>query len=99
MVAISLFQLSREMKLSFLSCWQINGQCDGEKWAKSDILSTVLSPGDNVVHAIRSLSSVLDDLQRYVDAVVAGEVAAPSREVGIAISEALTLFSNRCFVF
>jgi len=87
------------MKLSFLSCWQINGQCDGEKWAKSDILSTVLSPGDNVVHAIRSLSSVLDDLQRYVDAVVAGEVAAPSREVGIAISEALTLFSNRCFVF
>ena len=47
-----------------------------------------------MTHAIEALSSELAAIQKYVDAVVEGKVD-PSREVGIAISEALNAYSKR----
>ena len=53
-----------------------------------------MSPGETVAHSIRALSSQLDEIQKYVDAVVRGDLTA-SRDVGIALSEALNSLSKR----
>ena len=52
----------------------------GQKWTSSDLSTYVMSPGETVAHSIRALSSQLDEIQKYVDAVVRGDLTA-SRDV------------------
>eukprot|EP01036_Dinobryon_divergens_P026639 gene26639-35313_t len=69
----------------------------GQKWTTSDTSTYVMSPGETVAHSIGALSSQLEEIQKYVDAVVRGDLPA-SRDVGIALSEALNSLSKRLSV-
>ena len=77
---------------------QLNGRNEdiGQKWTTSDTSTYVMSPGETVAHSIGALSSQLEEIQKYVDAVVRGDLPA-SRDVGIALSEALNSLSKRLF--
>lgn len=69
----------------------INGQKDG-KWQNSEIIASLSSSTERLDTSVAALSKVLDDIQAYVDNVVEGKIT-PTREVGIAIAEALNAFS------
>lgn len=73
----------------------INGQPESEKWARSDILSKIPTPVDNVEKSITELEKVLREVQQYVDNVVAGKVDKPNRELGIIMSDALDTIQSQ----
>ncbi len=67
----------------------INGQAAGSKWSGSEIISTLPTATERLDDSVTDLAKVLDNIQAYVDNVVEGKIP-PSREVGIAIAEALS---------
>jgi translation initiation factor 3 subunit F len=69
----------------------INGQRPGREFASSTVTAEMKRP-DKVRRSVQQLKQLIDKLQVYVDAVVAG-TAAPNREVGILLSDALTAFA------
>lgn len=72
----------------------IHGQDAASKWSSSEISTTIPSSTQRLEGAVTDLSKVFDDVQAYVDNVVDGKIA-PSREVGIAIAEALNSFATQ----
>jgi translation initiation factor 3 subunit F len=72
----------------------IHGQDAASKWSSSEIVTTLPSSTERLENAVTDLSKVFDDVQAYVDNVVDGKIA-PSREVGIAIAEALNAFATQ----
>jgi len=72
----------------------IHGQSAPSKWSSSEIVTTLPSSTERLEGAVTDLSKVLDDVQNYVDNVVDGKVA-PSREIGIAIAEALNALASQ----
>lgn len=72
----------------------IHGQDASSKWSSSEIVTTIPSSTERLEGAVTDLSKVFDDVQAYVDNVVDGKIA-PSREVGIAIAEALNAFATQ----
>lgn len=70
----------------------IHGQKNDSKWQNSEIIASLSSSTERLDTSVAALSKVLDDIQAYVDNVVEGKIN-PSREVGIAIAEALSAFS------
>lgn len=69
----------------------INGQRAGREFASSTVTAE-MKRTDKVRRSVQQLKQLIDKLQVYVDAVVAG-TAAPNREVGILLSDALTAFA------
>jgi translation initiation factor 3 subunit F len=72
----------------------IHGQDAASKWSSSEIVTTLSTSTERLENAVTDLSKVFDDVQAYVDNVVDGKIA-PSREVGIAIAEALNAFATQ----
>eukprot|EP01034_Spumella_vulgaris_P021264 gene21264-27287_t len=72
----------------------IHGQDPASKWSTSEIVTTLPSTTQRLEGAVTDLAKVFDDVQAYVDNVVDGKIA-PSREVGIAIAEALNAFATQ----
>ncbi len=72
----------------------INGQDEKTKWGQSAVVASLPTATERLDESVTDLSRVFDDIQAYVDNVVDGKIA-PSREVGIAISEALNAFASQ----
>lgn len=70
----------------------IQQQDPAEKWKNSTVTSTIPTSATRVEDAICGLQKVLDDIQMYVDGVVDGKIP-PSREIGIAVADALNAFA------
>ena len=68
------------------------GEGNTGKWANSVVVSELPSNVQQVDTSIENLQRVLDDIQSYVDGVVEG-IIPPSREIGIAIADALNSFA------
>lgn len=83
-----------ELSESEASCLyhMIHGQKSDSKWQNSEIVASLSSSTERLDTSVAALSKVLDDIQAYVDNVVEGKIS-PSREVGIAIAEALNAFT------
>lgn len=88
-------QVNLDLSDSEVTCLNhmINGQSEGSEWSNSEVIATIPPEKEQIPASLNEMVATIDEILQYVDEIVEGK-RQPTREIGVAISEALTLFSS-----